>query len=88
MLQMGRQLGFYRAKVLLQPLAHGIANRSAGLAIELFAVVGSAVHDGSRLVFGEVMLLNQVAGVEMVSRRGGIACPVAGKGLDAAGGSA
>jgi hypothetical protein len=32
--------------MLLQPFAHGIANRSAGLAIDLFAVVGVAVHDG------------------------------------------
>lgn len=36
-------------KVLLQPLADSIANRSAGLPIHRFAVIGySAVHDGFR----------------------------------------
>ncbi|MHC2630199.1 hypothetical protein ACVIU7_001116 [Bradyrhizobium liaoningense] len=28
------------AKALLQPLAHGIANRAAGAAVDLFAVIG------------------------------------------------
>ena len=37
------------AKVLLQPFAYGFADRSAGLAIDLFAVVGDlAIHDEFR----------------------------------------
>ena len=44
--QMGRQFGFERADVLLQSFAHGLAKRPAGLAIDLFAGVGVAVHDG------------------------------------------
>jgi len=44
--QIGRHFS-NRAKVLLQLLTHGIAYRSAGLAIDLFAgIVDSAVHDG------------------------------------------
>jgi hypothetical protein len=51
MFQMGRQSGMNRAKILLQPFAHGIANRSAGLAIDLFAGVGdSAIHGEFRFV--------------------------------------
>ena len=39
------------AKALLQPFAHGIADRSAGLAIDLFAVVvDSAIHGEFRFV--------------------------------------
>jgi hypothetical protein len=43
MLKVGR--GRAGAQILLQPLADGIADRSAGLAIDLFALVcDSAVH--------------------------------------------
>ena len=49
MLEVGREAHGFRTKVLLQPFAHGIADRSAGLAIDLFAVA-SAIHDGFRIV--------------------------------------
>jgi hypothetical protein len=53
MLEMGR--GRAGMQILLQPLADGIADRSAGLAIDLFALVGdSAVHDEFR--FGVISL--------------------------------
>jgi hypothetical protein len=49
MLEMGR--GRAGTQMLLQPLADGIADRSAGLAIDLFALVGdSAVHGEFRFV--------------------------------------
>jgi len=51
MLEVGRKARGFRAKVLLQPFANGIADRSAGLAIDLVAVVGdSAIHDGFRFM--------------------------------------
>ena len=63
MLQMGRKGGFVMAEVLLQPFAHGFANRSAGLAIDLFAGVGdSAIHGAFRFVAIAVMALNQFIG--------------------------
>jgi hypothetical protein len=51
MLQVGGQaLG--GTEVLLEPLAHGVANRSAGLVINRFAGVGdSAIHSGFRFIF-------------------------------------
>jgi hypothetical protein len=51
MLEMGRQARGVRAKVLLQPFAYGVADRSAGLAIDLFAVVvDSTVHGRFRFL--------------------------------------
>jgi hypothetical protein len=53
---------------------YGVANRSARLAIDLFAVVGdSAIHDGFRFVsvLGDA---GQVAGRGIVSRHKAIAC--------------
>jgi hypothetical protein len=51
MLKVGRQTRGVRAKIPLQPFPHSIANRSAGLAIDLFAVVGdSTVHDEFRIL--------------------------------------
>jgi hypothetical protein len=48
-LEMGRQFGIFRAKVLLQPIADATADRSAGGAIDLFvALVDSAGHRGFR----------------------------------------
>jgi hypothetical protein len=45
MLQVGRKARRLRTQILLQSFAHGIADRSAGPVINLFAVVGdSAVH--------------------------------------------
>jgi hypothetical protein len=45
----GRQLGIFRAKVLLQPFADGTADRPAGAAIDLFAAfVDSVGHRGFR----------------------------------------
>jgi hypothetical protein len=44
LLQMGRELGF-RTYVLLQPFAHGIADRSRSPVINLFEIVDSAIHD-------------------------------------------
>jgi hypothetical protein len=49
MLELGRQARGLGTKVLLQPFAYGIANRSARLAIDWFAVVGgSTIHDAFR----------------------------------------
>jgi hypothetical protein len=51
MLEMGRQTRGVRTKVLLQPFAYGVADRSAGLAIDLFAVVfDPAVHGRFRFL--------------------------------------
>jgi hypothetical protein len=76
MLEMGRQTRGVRTKVLLQPFAYGVADRSAGLAIDLFAVVvDSAVHGGFRfLAISNEVMLDQVIGMEIVSRCSPIAC--------------
>jgi hypothetical protein len=51
MLEVGRQAQGLRAKALLQPFAYCVADRSAGIAIDRFAVVGdSAIHDEFRFV--------------------------------------
>jgi hypothetical protein len=51
MLKVRRQTRSVRAKVPLQPFAHSIANRSAGLAINRFAVVvDSTVHGEFRIL--------------------------------------
>ena len=48
MLQVGRQTRMIRTQVLLQPFTYGVADRSTGPMIDLFAAVGdSALHDGS-----------------------------------------
>jgi len=48
MLQVGRQTRIIRTQVLLQPFTYGVADRSTGPMIDLFAAVGdSALHDGS-----------------------------------------
>jgi len=43
---MGRQRRRFRAEVLLQSFADGVADRSAGVAIDLLAI-----HDGFRFAF-------------------------------------
>jgi hypothetical protein len=74
MLEMGWEARSFGTQALLQPFAHGVADRSAGLVIDLFAVIGdSAVHDGFRSVSNEVTL-NQVIGMEIVSRQRWVAC--------------
>ena len=74
MFEMRRQGGYFRAEVLLQPFAHGFANRSAGLAIDLFAGVGdSAIHGEFRFGVIVVMTLYQFIGLQMVARSGPIA---------------
>jgi hypothetical protein len=45
MIEVGRGTDGFRRQILLQPLAHGVANRSAGLAIDPFVVGDSAVHN-------------------------------------------
>ncbi|MHB8270029.1 hypothetical protein [Bradyrhizobium sp.] len=46
-LEMGRQFGIFRAKILLQPFANATADRSAGGAIDLFAaLIDSVGHRG------------------------------------------
>src|SRR5258708_26506246 len=65
MLEIGRQTRGVGTKVLLQPFAYGVADRSAGLAIDLFAVVvDSAVHGGVRffVVFNEVKQEQDIGG--------------------------
>jgi hypothetical protein len=46
MLEMGRQGRCLRAEVMLQPFADGVADRSAGAAIDLLAI-----HDSFRFAF-------------------------------------
>jgi hypothetical protein len=49
-LKMGREARV-RLKVPLQPFAHGVADRSGGVAIDLFAAVADvAVHGGFRFL--------------------------------------
>jgi hypothetical protein len=76
MLEMGRQTRGVRTKVLLQPFAYGVADRSAGLAIDLFAVVvDAAVHGGFRfLAISNEVTQDQVIGMGIVSRYSPIAC--------------
>jgi hypothetical protein len=51
MLEAGREARSLRAQALLQPFTHGVADRPAGLAIDLFAVVvDSAAHEEFRLL--------------------------------------
>jgi hypothetical protein len=51
MLEVGGEARGLRAKVMLQPFAYGVADRSAGLVIDLFAVlVVSAVHSAFRFL--------------------------------------
>jgi hypothetical protein len=51
MLEVGRQARGLQAKALLQPFAYCVADRSAGLAIDWFAIVSdSAVHDEFRFL--------------------------------------
>jgi hypothetical protein len=47
-LEIGRQFGIFRAKVLSQPFADATADRSAGGAIDLFAALIDSVHRGFR----------------------------------------
>jgi hypothetical protein len=74
--EVGRWTQGLRAKVPLQPFAHGVADRSAGLAIDLFAVVGdSAIHDEFRFVIiSNKATPDQVTGTGIVSPRSAIAC--------------
>jgi hypothetical protein len=66
MFEMGRQRGVNRPQILLQPFTHGLADRSAGLAIDLFSDVGgSAVHDEFRF---KCATPDQVIGARIVSR--------------------
>jgi len=76
MLEMGRQTRGVRTKVLPQPFAHGVADRSAGLAIDWFAVVvDSAVHRRFRfLVISNPVTQDQVIAMGIVSRCSPIAC--------------
>ena len=57
MLEVGRGKQGVRTQVLLQPFAYGVADRSAGLAIELFAVVAdSAIHNEFRFIFIQLVV--------------------------------
>jgi hypothetical protein len=51
MLEVGGEARGVRAKALLQPFAYGVADRSAGLVVDRFAVVVvSAVHGAFRFL--------------------------------------
>jgi hypothetical protein len=51
MVEMGRWTQGFQTKILLKPFAYGVADRSAGLAIDLLAVIGdSAVHGEFRFM--------------------------------------
>ena len=67
-----RNLG---AKAQLQPFAHGVADRPAGLVIERFVTVGDSAHNGFRLrVHLDELMLGQVMEARIVSRPPSIAC--------------
>jgi hypothetical protein len=52
MLKVGREGRGLRTQVPLQPLADGVADRSAGLAVDLFTVVVcSAIHEAALHLF-------------------------------------
>jgi hypothetical protein len=52
MLKIGREGRGLRTQVPLQPLADGVADRSAGLAVDLFTVVVcSAIHEAALRLF-------------------------------------
>jgi hypothetical protein len=71
--EVGRWMQGIRTKVLLQPFAHGVADRSAGLAIDLFAVVSdSAIHAEFRFVVIE-KTPDQFMGTGNVSPRSSVA---------------
>jgi hypothetical protein len=69
MLEMGRQARGLGVKALLQPFAHGVADRSAGLAIDLFAVVVDSAHHGEFRfsVISKGLLQHQFTGPGMVA---------------------
>jgi hypothetical protein len=74
MLKVGRQTRGLGAKALLQPFSHGVADRSAGLAIDGLAVVGdSAIHGGSAFRWFQRVTQHQFMAMEIVSRNWSIA---------------
>jgi hypothetical protein len=75
-IEVGRWTQGLRTKALLQPFAHGVADRSAGLAIDLLAVIGdSAIHGAFRfVVISNEVTPDQVTGAEIVSSRSAVAC--------------
>ena len=67
---MRREPGF-GAQALLEPFAHGIANRAAGASVDLFAVIGEgAIHAGFR--WFTITTPYQVPDSQIVSRRRGL----------------
>src|SRR5581483_9218357 len=50
--QPGRQVGTLRPQILLQPFAHGIADRPAGLVVHLLAAIGFGANHGGFRCFG------------------------------------
>jgi hypothetical protein len=51
MLEMGRQIRRLRTKLLLQPFAYGVTDRSARLAVDVLNALGdSAVHNEFRFL--------------------------------------
>jgi len=67
MLKIGREGRGLRTQVPLQPLADGVADRSAGLAVDLFTVVVcSAIHEAALRLF-QCDEPQQVAAAEIVS---------------------
>jgi hypothetical protein len=69
MLEVGREARRLGTQGLLQMFTYGVANRSARLAIDMFAVVGdSTVHNEFRFVaISNEITPNQVTGTENVS---------------------
>lgn len=74
LLEARRQAGKFGAQALLQPFAHGVADRPAGSVIDGFAAVSDSAHDGFRLRDLDEVMLGQVIAARMVSRRQRIAC--------------
>jgi hypothetical protein len=70
--EVGGQVQGFGTQVLLQPLAHAIADRSAGLVIDLFALVGdSADHPEFPPDVGPFAVLpNQSTAAEIVPVKG------------------
>jgi hypothetical protein len=73
MLEIGRQFGIFRAKVLLQPFADTTAYRSAGGAIDPFAaLIDSVGHRGFHFALCRSLTWDQVTRAEIVSFANGL----------------
>jgi len=72
-IKLGRGAHELRAQAVLQPLAHGVADRSAGLAIDLLACMGlKAGHGGFRRQSVQKLAISNSSALELFQVRGGL----------------